>query len=50
METFKNWYNENKDSEILKIEYIESVYDLPKKDRPSFKAWCKEYYNHLFNL
>ncbi len=50
METFKEWYSENKDSEILRIEYIESVSDLEKKDRPSFKSWCKEYYNHLFNL
>lgn len=50
METFKEWYDANRDSEILRIEYIESVSDLPKKDRPSFKAWCKEYYFHLISI
>ena len=44
MDTFKEWYEENKNSEILRMEYEESVFDLPKKERPSFKRWCKERY------
>lgn len=44
METFNKWYQENKNSEILRIEYIESVCDLPKEERPTFRQWCKARY------
>ena len=46
METFKEWYAENKDSEILRMEYDESVFDLPKKERPTFRQWCKQRYDY----
>ena len=49
METFKEWYAANKDSEILRIEYIESVFDLPKKERPTFRQWCKKRYEYENN-
>ena len=48
METFKEWYSANKDSEILRVEYIESVFDLPKKERPTFRQWCKKRYEYKY--
>jgi hypothetical protein len=44
METFREWYAENKNSEILHNEYRESVFDLPKSERPTFRQWCIEHY------
>lgn len=45
MGTFKEWYAANRNSEILRIDYMESVYDLPKSERPTFRQWCKERYD-----
>lgn len=45
-ESFAEWYAENRESEILRNEYLEAVYDLPKGEKPTFKQWCKTYYEY----
>lgn len=41
---FNEWFRENENSDILMNKYAECIYDIEGK-KPSFKEWCREYYN-----